>query len=98
MAGTVRVPSWDEDGRSARVRPTAWMGIGVGVGFHVVELGVKAESNSITELVDDYGPVDDVGSSCLPAHDRLRISMHVYACRNDVYVCTSPIAYFLDCY
>jgi hypothetical protein len=23
---------------------------------------VKAESNLITELVDDYGPVDDVGS------------------------------------
>jgi hypothetical protein len=38
------------------------MGIGVGVGSDVVELGVKAESNSITELVDDYGPVDDVGS------------------------------------
>ena len=52
------MPSWDEDGRSARVRPTAWMGIGVGVGFHVVELGVKAGSNSTTELVDDYGPVD----------------------------------------
>ena len=74
------------------------MAIGVGVGSDVVELGVKAESNSITELVNDYGPVDDVGSSCLPAHDRLRISMHVYACLNDVYVCTSPIAYFLDCY
>ena len=74
------------------------MAIGVGVGFDVVELDVKAESNSIIELVDDYGPVDDVGSSCLSAHDGLRISMHVYACRNDVYVCTSPIAYFLDCY
>ena len=82
----------------ARLRSTACVAIGVGVGSDVVELGVKAEPNSVTELVDDYGPVDDVGSSCLPAHDRLRISMHVYACHNDVYVCTSPIAYFLDCY
>ena len=31
------------------------------LGSDVVELGVKAESDSITELVDDYGPVDDVG-------------------------------------
>jgi hypothetical protein len=62
-------------GDECRSRPTTCMGIAVGVGSDVVELGVKAESNLITELVDDYGPVDDVGSLvCL-----LMMSSHKHA-------------------
>ena len=50
------------------------------LGSDVVELSVKAESNSITELVDDYGPVDVMSGllfacSCLSLHKHARLCL-----------------------
>ena len=55
------MPPWDDDGRVLVRDPQRAWTLQLEFGSDVVKLGVKAESNSITKLVDDYGPTDDVG-------------------------------------